>query len=640
MLPATAQAGFFGAPEREPALIERAESLSQEDQLGAVAMLEQYIDSGEDEQLIALSRLHAGEILRLMGSDDRAVEHFQVLANQLAGGEARDGGILGIAIIDADSGEGSQSNPTLRMIPDAGLPDTMNADRYRIVAMSAYRANGGETPEATAFAETSLDFAQANADVEHRVRRQLSPIFETIDPPDGETLSDQSMEDSLLQAAREALYNNHPLEAEELVASLLATFPETRLAERADWISRRAAVNTPFSPRKIGVLLPLTGRVGPAGLQIQSGLELALEGSGIELISVDTEGDLEIATSAFEQMVLTEGVSAIVGPMLRESSAAIAELAEVAEIPLISFSQASGLTELGPFVFRGMVTKSQQISSLLEHVFVEREISRFAILAPETPYGQDAASEFSHQVIELGGEVARVAFYDPDSDMREAVQVLGQKDLETRRTELWRLRRDVVEDGGDPDNVMLPPIIDFDAIFVPDNAARVPMVAAALAYEEFAIGGFKPKRDMTALPLLGLNGWNNPRVAENGGLYVRNSAFVDAFTNFGDENEATVEFVADFSERNDRSPVLFEALAYDVGRILSAAIDTSPSNHTEMREAITTSQLSESIAGGGGFSDDGEVVRTMRVLTITGEGLVPWVDPDAEVPPSEEVSTE
>ena len=187
---------------------------------------------------------------------------------------------------------------------------------------------------------------------------------------------------------------------------------------------------------------------------------------------------------------------------------------------------------------------------------------------------------------------------------------------------------------------MLPPIIDFDAIFVPDNAARVPMVAAALAYEEFAIGGFRPKRDMTALPLLGLNGWNNPRVAENGGLYVRNSAFVDAFTNFGDENEQTLQFVTDFIERNDRSPVLFEALAYEVGKILGAAIDSDPTNRTEMREALSVSQLTNSIAGGGSFTENGEVSRTMRVLTITDEGLVPWIDPDAEEPTTGEVSPE
>jgi hypothetical protein len=129
-------------------------------------------------------------------------------------------------------------------------------------------------------------------------------------------------------------------------------------------------------------------------------------------------------------------------------------------------------------------------------------------------------------------------------------------------------------------------------------------------------------------------------VAENGGLYVRNSAFVDAFTSFGDENEATLQFVADFSEQNQRTPVLFEALAFEVGRILRDAIATAPSNRTEMREALSASQLSQPIAGGGSFSENGEVSRTMRVLTITDEGLVPWVDPEVIEPPSGAVSPE
>ena len=161
MLPATSLAGFFGSTEREPALIERAENLGETDQLGAVAMLEQYIETGDDDELRALARLHAGEILRLMGSNERAIEYFQVLANQLAGGAARDGGILGIAIIDADTGEGSSTSSTLRLVPDTNLPDTMNADRYRLLALSTYRETGHDTPEATAFADTSLDFAKA-----------------------------------------------------------------------------------------------------------------------------------------------------------------------------------------------------------------------------------------------------------------------------------------------------------------------------------------------------------------------------------------------------------------------------------------------------------------------------------------------
>ena len=44
------------------------------------------------------------------------------------------------------------------------------------------------------------------------------------------------------------------------------------------------------------------------------------------------------------------------------------------------------------------------------------------------------------------------------------------------------------------------------------------MVASALAFEEFPVGKFRPKRDMTPVTLLGLNAWNNEELARRGGM--------------------------------------------------------------------------------------------------------------------------
>ena len=58
---------------------------------------------------------------------------------------------------------------------------------------------------------------------------------------------------------------------------------------------------------------------------------------------------------------------------------------------------------------------------------------------------------------------------------------------------------------------------------------RVPLACAALAYEEFPMGDFQPIPDNPAIPLLGLSGWNQAKLTQSGGPYVRGSRFVDIY---------------------------------------------------------------------------------------------------------------
>jgi hypothetical protein len=157
-------------------------------------------------------------------------------------------------------------------------------------------------------------------------------------------------------------------------------------------------------------------------------------------------------------------------------------------------------------------------------------MSRFAILYPLTPYGEAARDLFASAAQAKGASIARAIGYAEDSkDFLKVAQDLGQKDDPARAAEWADARNAARRDGEDLHKATIPPRTDFDAIFIPDNHRRVPLVASALAYEEFPVGTFKPHRDDRPIVLLGLNAWDQESFPRDGGKYVQNCLFVDAF---------------------------------------------------------------------------------------------------------------
>src|SRR5690606_8544966 len=156
---------------------------------------------------------------------------------------------------------------------------------------------------------------------------------------------------------------------------------------------------------------------------------------------------------------------------------------------LVSLSQSNEADGV-PWVYQGVPSIGDQVDALVHHVMVTEGMKRFAIFAPDTAYGRRAAETFQQAVAAKSGTISVEVFYDSEAPaLMPFASKLGRKDPEARKAELWRLRKEAEENGGNPSNVVLPPAMDFDAIFLPDNARRVPIACAALAYEEFPIGG-------------------------------------------------------------------------------------------------------------------------------------------------------
>ena len=183
--------------------------------------------------------------------------------------------------------------------------------------------------------------------------------------------------------------------------------------------------------------------------------------------------------------------------------------------------------------------------------------TKFAVLAPDTENGKELSRVFEEMVEEKGGEIVQEGqFYNPaKSSFIPEARKLGQKPEEQTEEEL--------------EGFELPPVVEFEALFVPDNYQRTYHVASALAYEGFALGTFKPTRESIAIGMLGLNSWNNPKIIQQ---YMIGGLFVDGF--FVDEEREIIQnFVATYEAEYGKKPRLYDTWLYDTLQIASYALD-------------------------------------------------------------------
>lgn len=170
---------------------------------------------------------------------------------------------------------------------------------------------------------------------------------------------------------------------------------------------------------KVGVLAPLTGGLSFYGTNLLNGINLALSSnpsprSKVELKIKDTQGDFVKATLLCEELIQTDGVVCIVGPVRSESVAAAAMVAEHSGIPLITpTASKEGLASLGDFVFQLLPSSQNKAINLAEFVVKDEGLDEFIMLLPEGEQAELEASAFKETVEQLGSKILAEEHYPP-----------------------------------------------------------------------------------------------------------------------------------------------------------------------------------------------------------------------------------
>ena len=437
---------------------------------------------------------------------------------------------------------------------------------------------------------------------------------------------------------------------DETLKLLLAEAPQCAWAADAKELQARISRRAVVRPKAVGAVLPMTGKYKPLGEAVQRGLQLSLKNSDVELVVKDSQGDVALAAKLVEQLAMDDGVIAIVGPLLSDDTRKAALTAEELQVPLVSLSRAEGVTEIGPHIFRTMVTNSQQAEALADYAMGTLGFKTFGVLYPNIPFGAELTNEFWEAVEKRGGQIRGAESYDHDQTTftTEAKKLTGKYYLEDRGDYYSaladakegvtddRLRRKAIEKARDN----LDPIVDFEALLIPDTWQKVALVAPALAVEDLVTNACDKKdieriqkttgkQKLKTVVLLGPSTWSStkgssgdPQLMERGGKYVQCSVYVDGFYE-SSARPATKAFVDAFHEAHPGASIsLLDAVAFDTGSMVRAVLDGGKVNTRQgFREKLSALKNFEGATGTTSFDDNREARRTMFLLNITAKGV-------------------
>jgi branched-chain amino acid transport system substrate-binding protein len=386
--------------------------------------------------------------------------------------------------------------------------------------------------------------------------------------------------------------------------------------------------------KKIGVILPLTGKNATLGQRalsaIRMGLGITNGSADFSLALYDTQGHPEMAAKGVEKLLQDEKVIAIMGGLGAKEASALASKAEFFQVPFFTFSQKSDLTNDALYTFRNSVTPAMQTSKLVEFAMQKLGYKKFAILYPNDAYGVEFANQFWDHVLAYGGTVTAAQVYDPKEvdlsvyiqkmvgtyyvenrmdEYKEKLEALKEKDKKKNPTGAKKKTRE-----NEAKENVLDPIVDFDAIFIPDSSKAMGQ----------AIGFFRAS-DVSQMTYLGTNLWNTEDLARRANQTNANNQnhfyFVD--TIITDEQRKRSAFNSEFINTFKEDPSIIEVQTFEAAKILRDTITSGARDRYSL-----ANRLKELGRKQGAFSEiymnnSNELVRDLSVLSLQNGSILP-----------------
>jgi branched-chain amino acid transport system substrate-binding protein len=359
-------------------------------------------------------------------------------------------------------------------------------------------------------------------------------------------------------------------------------------------------------------VLPLSGRFARFGEQSLQGVLLAAgvfggDGGGpkVRVLIRDSAGRPERAAEAVRELASHDDVMGIVGPLLAPESAAAGEAAEAAGVPLVSLTARETVAHEQPHVFRVRALPREEVALIVDNAMDELSARRFAILYPRDAYGRGLRKLFWEAVEERGGEIVAVASYDPDAtDFGESIRSLLGYDLLSaqekaaldERSKLESKARRLPPTQGaklleeararrGPDGAPLPPILDFDALFIPETHEKVVLIAPQLAFH-----------DARGVRLLGTGSWNDPSLVSIGRDHVEGARFAASF--FAASPVPLVQrFAQAYEQAYAAPPAELAAQAYDAANLLLLQLSRGRGTREAVSEGLLEVDAQPGVTG-------------------------------------------
>lgn len=335
----------------------------------------------------------------------------------------------------------------------------------------------------------------------------------------------------------------------------------------------------------IGHYGDFTGPLSSFGKSSKRGLLLAIEeqnskggidGKAIELISIDTEGQMGSAQKAVKELA-EKGVIAIIGDSLSQQALEGAKQAQRLKIPFISPGATSEtFTEIGSYVFRVCFSDSFQAKAMAHFSTQTLGLKKIALIVDQNSgYSRGLAKYFKASLSAQKSVVAKAFYYRDRYEWKSLVSEIKAK--------------------------------AYDGIYIPGYYND----ASQLAKYLFSEG--------VDLPLLGGDGWDSPQIyREFAGL----NAYFSSHYHSHSSNAQNLLFSKGFEERWKKAPDSLAALSYDAGNILLEALEKQERSPTmPLQNAIAETSKHRGVTGTISLDKQRNAVKQAVILKVQAKGF-------------------
>lgn len=292
---------------------------------------------------------------------------------------------------------------------------------------------------------------------------------------------------------------------------------------------------------KIGLIAPLTGDVAVYGMAARNGAELfvnelneagGIDGKEVELIMYDDKGDATEAVNAYNKLVTSDEVLAIIGAVTSTPTIAVAQTSVADNVPLLTPTAThEDVTSYGNNMFRSCFIDALQGISMATMAVDSLNAKTAAIIYNDSDaYSKGLMESFTAKAEELGLEIVATEAY-----------ATGDVDYKAQLTNIMAASPEV--------------------IFVPDYYNTVYKIAQ------------QAKEMGNTARLLGVDGVDGVLSIEGADASCLEGMRFSNHYDVNDPSELVQNFRKAFEDAYGEVPNAFASLGYDGAKILCAAIE-------------------------------------------------------------------
>ncbi len=334
----------------------------------------------------------------------------------------------------------------------------------------------------------------------------------------------------------------------------------------------------------IGALLPLSGKYAEHAERVRRGIELgfaeAVQGGRVRLIFSDEGADPTAAAAEYERLARVEHAALVLGPLLVNTTEAVAARSREVGVPILSFTKKRGIPELAPTVFRLGATADNQTEELVSYTNSQLGIKSYSIFYPANSAGEEFVESFRRAVQIGGGEIKRVVSYrelDPNSIAK------GLSALEEAPAQ---------------------------AVFVPDTLERAWPAIQALQ-----------NSSLKSATLIGPATWDDPTALRGFGRLLEGAVFVTPF-NIQSPKPTVGQFITAYRSKYASEPDLLSAQAYDASKIVLNVLGTGDNSPSSLINKLRMTDSMNGVTGKLSVNPSRDIIRRMSVMKVTNGEVV------------------